>query len=33
MKKLFVGNFPASTREEDFQALLTEFGVVRQPNW
>ena len=29
MKKLFIGNLPASTREEDLQAVLSEFGVVR----
>ena len=29
MKKLFIGNLPASTNEEDLQALLSEFGVVR----
>ena len=29
MKKLFIGNLPASTREEDLQAVLSKFGVVR----
>lgn len=29
MKKLFVGNLPDSTREEDVQALFSEFGTVR----
>ena len=29
MKKLFIGNLPASTCEEDLQALLSEFGTVR----
>ena len=29
MKKLFIGNLPVSTREEDLQAVLSEFGIVR----
>ena len=29
MKKLFIGNLPTSTNEEDLQALLSEFGTVR----
>lgn len=28
MKKLFVGNLDASTKEEDLKALLSEFGTV-----
>lgn len=29
MKKLFIGNLPASTNEKDIQALFSEFGTVR----
>ena len=29
MKKLFIGNLPASTTEEDIQNLFSEFGTVR----
>ena len=29
MKKLFVGNLPASTSEKDFESLFSEFGTVR----
>ena len=29
MKKLFIGNLPASTNEQDLQALFSEFGTVR----
>lgn len=29
LKKLFIGNLPASTREEDLHTLLSEFGTVR----
>lgn len=29
MKKLFIGNLPASTCESDIQALFSEFGKVR----
>jgi RNA recognition motif-containing protein len=29
LKKLFIGNLPASTRETDLQALFSEFGTVR----
>ncbi len=29
MKKLFIGNLPASTNEEELQALFSEFGTVR----
>ncbi len=29
MKKLFIGNLPASTSEEDIQTLFSEFGTVR----
>ena len=29
MKKLFIGNLPASTNEEDLQALFSQFGTVR----
>jgi len=29
LKKLFVGNLPASTSEKDIQNLFSEFGTVR----
>jgi RNA recognition motif-containing protein len=29
MKKLFIGNLPANTNEEEIQALFSEFGTVR----
>ncbi len=29
MKKLFIGNLPASASEEAIQALFSEFGTVR----
>jgi len=29
LKKLFIGNLPASTNEQDLQALFSEFGTVR----
>ncbi len=29
MKKLFIGNLPASTREKDVLELFSEFGKVR----
>lgn len=29
MKKLFIGNLPASTNEQDIQNLFSEFGTVR----
>ena len=29
MKKLFVGNLPASTKETDIQALFSAYGKVR----
>ncbi len=29
MKKLFIGNLPASTSEKDLQDLFAEFGTVR----
>ena len=29
MKKLFIGNLPASTNEKDIQSLFSEFGTVR----
>lgn len=29
MKKLFIGNLPASTSEQDLQNLFAEFGTVR----
>ena len=29
MKKLFIGNLPASTNEKDLQTLFSEFGTVR----
>ena len=29
MKKLFIGNLPASTSEKDIQDLFSEFGTVR----
>ncbi len=29
MKKLFVGNLPASTSEQNLQTLFSEFGTVR----
>jgi RNA recognition motif-containing protein len=29
LKKLFIGNLPTSTREEDLQTLFSEFGTVR----
>ncbi len=29
LKKLFIGNLPASTNEEELQALFSEFGTVR----
>ena len=29
MKKLFIGNLPSSMKEEDLEALLSEFGKVR----
>ncbi len=29
MKKLFIGNLPASTNENDLRSLFAEFGTVR----
>jgi RNA recognition motif-containing protein len=29
LKKLFIGNLPASTNENDLQNLFSEFGTVR----
>jgi RNA recognition motif-containing protein len=29
LKKLFIGNLPASTSEQDLQNLFAEFGTVR----
>jgi RNA recognition motif-containing protein len=29
LKKLFIGNLPASTSEKDLQNLFSEFGTVR----
>ena len=29
MKKLFIGNLPASTTEKDIQKLFSEYGTVR----
>ena len=29
MKKLFIGNLPASTSEKDIENLFSEFGTVR----
>lgn len=29
MKKLFIGNLPASTSEQDLQTLFSKFGTVR----
>ncbi|WP_424946964.1 RNA recognition motif domain-containing protein [Candidatus Spongiihabitans sp.] len=29
MKKLFIGNLAASTKENDLQTLFSEFGTVR----
>ncbi|MES9881038.1 MAG: RNA-binding protein, partial [Sedimenticola sp.] len=29
MKKLFIGNLPASTNEEELLSLFSEFGTVR----
>ena len=29
MKKLFIGNLPTDTNEEDLQTLFSEFGTVR----
>jgi RNA recognition motif-containing protein len=29
LKKLFIGNLPASTNEEEIQALFSKFGTVR----
>ena len=29
MKKLFIGNLSASTKEKDIQVLFSEFGTVR----
>ena len=29
MKKLFIGNLPATTNEQDIQSLFSEFGRVR----
>jgi len=29
MKKLFIGNLPPGTREEELQALFSAFGTVR----
>ena len=29
MKKLFIGNLPASTTEQDLQTLFSEYGTVR----
>ncbi len=29
MKKLFVGNLPANTSEQNLQTLFSEFGTVR----
>ena len=32
MKKLFIGNLPASASEKDLKALFSEFGTVRSFN-
>jgi len=32
LKKLFIGNLPASTKEDDLQTLFSEFGKVRSCN-
>jgi RNA recognition motif-containing protein len=29
LKKLFIGNLPASTSEKDLETLFSEFGTVR----
>lgn len=29
MKKIFIGNLPSDTSEEDIQTLFSEFGTVR----
>jgi RNA recognition motif-containing protein len=29
LKKLFIGNLPASTSEKDIQTLFSEYGTVR----
>ena len=29
MKKIFIGNLPASTRDKDLQDMFAEFGTVR----
>jgi len=29
LKKLFIGNLPASTSEKDLQSLFSEFGKIR----
>jgi len=29
LKKLFIGNLPASTSEKDIQTLFSEFGKIR----
>lgn len=29
MKKLFIGNLPTSTKEEDLKSLFSEYGTVR----
>ena len=29
LKKLFIGNLPASTSEQDLETLFSEFGTVR----
>jgi len=29
LKKLFIGNLPASTSEKDLQTLFSEFGKIR----
>ena len=32
LKKLFIGNLPASTNEKDLEDLFSEFGTVRSSN-
>ncbi len=32
MKKLFIGNLPASTSENDLQSLFSKYGTVRSLN-
>lgn len=29
MKKIFIGNLPSDTKEQDIQTLFSEFGTVR----